>query len=369
MKTIVVSAVNLRKGGTLTILRDCLSYLSKVNQGNNYRIIALVHKKELAQYDHIEYIEIPWTVRSWLLRLWCEYITMFRISKRLGDIDLWLSLHDTTPNVVAKHRAVYCHNPFPFYQWKWRDLFVNYRITCFAWFSKYIYRINIHKNNWVLVQQQWLRRSFTDLFGIDKNQIIVTLPTNNELVPNKSQARKGATPYCFIFPSYADIHKNFDILCSATMQLEREVGANVFKVVLTIGGHENTYARQLKRKWGRVASITFAGFMSREDLYKHYEQADCLVFPSKVETWGLPISEFGAFNKPMLLADLPYAHETSAGCSQVAFFPANDPQALMSLMKRLIQGDRSMLSPNPQKEIPQPTAKNWQELFDHLLQE
>ncbi len=29
MKTIVVSAVNLNVGGTLTILRDCLSFLSE----------------------------------------------------------------------------------------------------------------------------------------------------------------------------------------------------------------------------------------------------------------------------------------------------------------------------------------------------
>ena len=56
-KTIVVSAVNLRKGGTLTILRNCLEYLSTLAQTGDYRIVALVHKKELAFYPGIEYIE------------------------------------------------------------------------------------------------------------------------------------------------------------------------------------------------------------------------------------------------------------------------------------------------------------------------
>ena len=41
-KTIVVSAVNLRKGGTLTILRDCLGYLSSLARGGGYRVVALV---------------------------------------------------------------------------------------------------------------------------------------------------------------------------------------------------------------------------------------------------------------------------------------------------------------------------------------
>ena len=43
MKTIVVSAVNIRKGGTLTILRNCLEYLSGLAQSGNYRVVALVH--------------------------------------------------------------------------------------------------------------------------------------------------------------------------------------------------------------------------------------------------------------------------------------------------------------------------------------
>ena len=140
MKTIVVSAVNIRKGGTLTILRNCLEYLSGLAQSGNYRVVALVHKKDLACYPGIEYIELPWTIKNWVLRLWCEYVTMYGISKQLSPVYLWLSLHDTTPNVKAERRAVYCHNPFSFYPWKWKDLFLNYHIVCFAWFTKYIYR-------------------------------------------------------------------------------------------------------------------------------------------------------------------------------------------------------------------------------------
>ena len=82
MKTIVVSAVNLRKGGTLTILRNCLEYLSNLAVEDDYRIVALVHKKELAYYPHIEYIELPWAMRNWGLRLWCEYVTMYSISQK-----------------------------------------------------------------------------------------------------------------------------------------------------------------------------------------------------------------------------------------------------------------------------------------------
>ena len=68
MRTIVVSAVNLRKGGTLAILHECLAALSQLAQQGGYRIVALVHKKELAFYEGVEYIELPWSVRSWAHR-------------------------------------------------------------------------------------------------------------------------------------------------------------------------------------------------------------------------------------------------------------------------------------------------------------
>jgi glycosyltransferase involved in cell wall biosynthesis len=137
--------------------------------------------------------------------------------------------------------------------------------------------------------------------------------------------------------------------------------------VLTIGTNDNKYTQWLNRKYGEIDSIEFAGFMNKIALYSHYSTADCLVFPSKVETWGLPISEFATTGKPMLLADLPYAHETSAGSKQVAFFNPEKPEELKVMMRRLIEGDSSFLKEIQKKKIEEPKAENWEELFDILL--
>lgn len=365
MKTIVVSAVNLRKGGTLTILRDCLQYLSTLATMGEYRIVALVHKRKLCDYPGIEYIEMSWTLKSWFLRLWCEYVTMYGVSKRLAPVYLWLSLHDTTPHVKAEKRVVYCHNPFPFFKWKWREWFMNYKIVCFACFSKYIYRTNIHKNYKVIVQQQWLKDEFISMFNLKKQDIIVALPPRTT-TPIASVS-KEANEYIFLFPSFGDIHKNFETLCEAARLLEKEVGENLFRVVLTIARNQNKYTEWLWKIWGHVPSIEFAGFLSREVLYQRYAEADCLVFPSKVETWGLPISEFMETGKPMLLADLPYAHETAAGSKRTAFFPATDAMALKNEMKRVLQGVGGQLKEVPYVHLASPTANSWEALFEILL--
>lgn len=369
MKTIVISAVNLNVGGTLTILRDCLSYLSTGIEEGNYRVVALVHKQELVDFPNIEYIVVKWPKRLWISRLWYEYVSMKKISKQIGPVYLWFSLHDTTPNVVAERRAVYCHNPFPFYKWKWWELIVAPKIVMFALFSKFIYRKNIHKNHYVIVQQQWLKDAFKHLFNLSKNKVVVALPDMVKSVEHSSgdiQSRRKE--YRFIYPASVNSHKNFECLCRAASILEKE-GFTNFRVYLTSNGKENRYAAWLGESWGRsVQSLQLIGFQDKETLFALYAQSDCLVFPSKVETWGLPISEFAAWKKPMLLADLPYAHETAAGSSQVSFFGPDSPEMLAEQMKRLIQGDVSFLKLAPDVALEAPVTRSWKELFDILLQ-
>ena len=382
MKTIVVSAVNLRKGGTLTILRDCLQALSEMAQGSSLHVVALVHDRRLADYPGIEYIEIPWSIRSWVHRLWCEYVTMHGISKRIGDIDLWLSLHDTTPRVKAKKQAVYCHNSYPFFRWQWHHLWQNYRIVCFALFTKLFYRINLQSNSHVIVQSQWFREAFVKMTGYSKQRIVVFPPENNhndnhnhnDIINDNHNVKGCGNEQCglsgentFLYPAYPDVHKNMECLCEAARLLEQEVGTGCFKVLLTTAPDANRYSQWLHQKWGDVSSIRFCGFMPKEQLFELYTHTDCLVFPSQVETWGLPISEFAVTGRPMLLADLPYAHETAAGSRRTAFFDPNNPAMLAALMRDVIEGRTEAFKPIGEVPKEPPLVRDWKQLFTYLL--
>ena len=334
-RVIVVSAVNIRKGGTLTILRECLQYLS---DQKGLKVYALVHDKRLCDYPGIEYLEFPWSVKSWSRRLWCEYVTMHRISldierRERQSIDTWLSLHDTTPRVKAIHREAYCHTSFPFLKWTLRDLMMDPKIPLFAMFTRFAYRINVQQNDCLIVQQEWFRDGLSRITGFPKDRIRVIPPkvSVDGVVPENITSRLPL----FLFVSTPDCHKNFETLCEAARLLEKEVGKHKFKVVLTVSGDENRYARWIKKHWGDVYSIDFHGLMKREELFGYYKAASCLVFPSRVETWGLPITEYMMLNGGrMLLADLPYAHETSG--ENGLFFPATDAECLKDLMYEIL---------------------------------
>ena len=107
--------------------------------------------------------------------------------------------------------------------------------------------------------------------------------------------------------------------------------------------------------------------MAKAALYAPDGKAACLVFPSRVETWGLPISEFKPSGKPMILADLPYAHESASGAEKVTFFKISDIDGLARQMRLVISGKIS----NFVRIIPStpeaPFAPDWETVFSLLL--
>jgi glycosyltransferase involved in cell wall biosynthesis len=360
-RNIVISAVNLRKGGTLTVLRDCLQYLSS---RSDLHVIALVHKRELCDYPGIDYIEIPWSIEGWFKRLKCEYITMYRISRQIAPVDLWFSLHDTTPRVKAKRQAVYCHTPFPFMKSRLRDWQMDYKIALFSLFTRFAYKWNVHNNRYLVVQQSWMREAMSRLLHFDISRIIVAPPAFRGMdIPETTSSECPV----FLYPATADVHKDFETLLEAARLLEGRIGKNRFHVTVTVKGDENKYAQWLHRCWSDVDSIEFRGLLPRDELAKAYGEASCLVFTSRAETWGLPISEFLPTGKPMILADLPYAHNTAAGASQVAFFPVTDSERLSEMMLEIIEGKTRSFNPVPTPEFKTPYAAGWDELFDLLL--
>jgi glycosyltransferase involved in cell wall biosynthesis len=109
--------------------------------------------------------------------------------------------------------------------------------------------------------------------------------------------------------------------------------------------------------------------MTREELNRSYGSATCLVFPSRAASWGLPISEFLPTGKPMLLADLPYAHETATGAQQVRFFPACNATALADALQDLLEGRTDAFRPVAHPRLDAPFAVDWKDLFQRLLQD
>ena len=368
METIIISGVNLTNGGPFTILHDCLEYITSSQFALKYKVIVLINNKKLFQCDTVQFIEFPRAKKHWINRIYYEYI-YFRKLARMYKPHLWLSLHDITPTVKdVDILATYMHNPSLFDKLSIKKIrYYKFSYVLFALFYKWLYRINIHKNNYVIVQQQWLREAFAKMFSLKTKKIIVAKPirqigkyiSQNNILPEHC--------YTFLYPSYPRPFKNFEIICAAAESLEKE-GIRNFRIKLTIDGNESKYTRWIYRQYKYLKTIEFVGLMKPQEMSEIYAKTDCLIFPSRLETWGLPISEFMSFHKPMILADMPYAHETAEGAQYVAWFQPDDAKTLAQLIKMAIQGDYIQFRQVPQQKQIEPYSPDWEHLFKILLQ-
>jgi glycosyltransferase involved in cell wall biosynthesis len=362
---IVLSGVNFVEGGPLSVFKDALRELADHYAGR-YEIVALVHGRNLFDIQNVTYIEFPQVKSSWFRRLHFEYWSLRDLSRRLRPY-LWLSMHDMTPNVTADVRAVYCHNPSPFYRLELGEALTDWKFSLFTFFYRYLYAINLGQNDLIIVQQEWLRGEFRRRYRTEN--IVVAHPRIPSLVipPHDEDEEIKTRTVRFLYPTYPRSFKNVELLLQAARILEQG-GINGFEIWLTIDGSENRYAAKLRSEYGRLRAVSWLGIMPRDRILLLYAKADCLLFPSKLETWGMPISEFQQTGKPMLVIDLPYAHETVGAYPSVRFFPPGNPQALADDMKSFVDG-RLAFSQTSAPSIATPFAADWTALFHILLNE
>jgi glycosyltransferase involved in cell wall biosynthesis len=363
-KKIVVSGVNLVEAGPLTVMQQCLDILDK-DYSSEFEIIALVNNKNLFKSEHIKFYEFPKSKKLWIFRLFYEYIYFKILSKKLNPY-IWFSIHDISANVAAEKTYVYCHNPTPFFKPNLSDWKFNFINAIWSKLYIYLYRINIKKNTYVIVQQDWIRKKFIQRFGI--NNIIVAQPNiGNQIkalkLPTDSQSKK----FKFLYPAFPRSFKNFEVICEAVKLLDESI-TNQIEIVLTIDNSLNGYSKKIFRKYNNLSAIKFIGIQPKDKVYELYNSCDCLIFPSRLETWGLPITEFKITNKPILLANLPYAHETIGDYDRAAFFNPYDPHELANLIQKLILDDLEF-TPHRLNPIARPYAANWKELLDILIYE
>ncbi len=352
------------EGGIFTILDNCLQKISKFAVFHNIHVIALVHDASKFKYPNIEYKYFPKSKKSWLNRIYYEYFYFSKLSKQLKP-DVWFSLHDVTPNVQAKKRFVYCHHPTVFYKSTFNDWRFDYKIGVFSLLYKYLFQINIKKNEAVFVQQHWIKKEFEKLFNI--NNVVVSKPEfTEEIVTTKVDL--DTTKTHFMYPSFPRSFKNFEVILDAIPYLSEEIKNKVQFHFTTVKDTKTKYAKFLLQKYGNLSQVNFMEEISRKELLSYYNSIDCLLFPSKIETWGLPISEAKSYNKPILVANLSYAKETVGNYENVSFFDESNPKELADLITKFVT-NKIEFQGNIDSYKNEDSLNDWNEVFEYIFKE
>ena len=350
------------EGGIFTILHNVLHEIAPYAEKHNLEVIALVHDASKFNFPGIQLIEFPKSKKSWFFRLYYEYFYFKKLSKKIQP-DIWFSLHDTSPRVTAKKQFVYCHHPTTLFKPSWKDWKFDYKIGIFSLLYDFVFRFNISKNHTVFVQQHWIKKNFEKRFHISNLKVAIPqfteeiITENFPFTPNKIH---------FFYPSFPRSFKNHEIILEAIKLLPREIANQTEFHFTTIKNSSENYAKFLINNYQEIENVRFYDKVNRKQVLAMYHTMDCLIFPSKVETWGLPISEAKAYNKPMFLANLPYAKEACGGYDKVSFFNENNPADLVQLLVEFVQQKHKFAGNHPPYDTTS-DLQNWNELFDYIL--
>lgn len=367
-KKIVLSGANITSGGPLTIFNDALSQMSKIE---NCEIIAVVGDKNIFdKLENVSFIEIPNYKKFILLKFYYEYF-YFKIISRKINPDVWISLNDFTPNVLAKSVFTYFHNASIFFKIECADLLFSRRVIFQKIYYTLFLKFYIHKNKRFVVQQNWIGKGISNKYNLPLNQILLFKPIGI-ITQNQDELKIGLTnedqngKFILFYPTRAYGYKNIEIICDALDILWRNYSIKNIELRITLDEGENSYAKFLKKKY-RQLPIVWLGAISREEVESNYKDTSVLVFPSRLETWGLPLTEFAKYKKPVFAIDLGYVHETLQGYPYLAFFKPNDVNRLVELLKDSIdKKDVAYYRFSEYQNNDIESVKSWEELLEIL---
>ncbi len=128
--------------------------------------------------------------------------------------------------------------------------------------------MNIRSNDFVVVQQDWLRTAFQSHYGV--NKVVVAHPSVDHLSIEEAAAEGDfSRPYRFFYPAYPRTFKNMEQILEASRRLEQS-GFSRFEVWLTMNGTETPYAAKVRREYSDLASVRWMGLQSRAEVMKLY---------------------------------------------------------------------------------------------------
>lgn len=173
-----------------------------------------------------------------------------------------------------------------------------------------------------IVQTNWMREAVLEQVGIERDRITNVLPDLEDLSGYGSEEQESNG--IFFYPTAASSYKNNDLVCEANRLLKKR------------GVHDVTVEITADPPAG-CPEIVALGRLPRAEVLTKLAQST-LIFPSLIETYGLPLAEARALGSLVLAADLPYAREVLDGYENGYFFDPRSPKELADLMEKVADG-------------------------------
>ena len=328
-------------GGALSVLNDFYNEVSS-HKDKSINWIFVISKPLLKETDNIKVLRFPYIKKSWLHRQYFDTIVAPKLVKKY-KVDKILSLQNVTISKTKVSQIMYLHQPLPFAEYKF-----SFKENWVFWTYQNIIGKKIIESmkiaDQVIVQTEWMKDASIKEASISKQKVHIVPPVIN--IENKDFfINKEESLSTFFYPASAFTYKNHEVIVKACRQLKKETNIN-FKVIFTLNGNENKNIVKLyKEKEREKLPIEFKGRMTREQVFELYTKS-ILIFPSYIETFGLPLLEAKVHKGLIFASDCAFSHEILDDYDNAYFFNPFEVGDLLSLMKGVLNKEIKYINLN-----------------------
>lgn len=319
-----------RSGGGLTILKDLLNFARRNTDNHKWQFL-LSDQDVGTGTSNIEIVHISQPYKGWRSRFWAE-MTSGRKKIKGFEPDVVLSLQNIdTPARGGYPLALYMHQSLPF-QKDYKLSFLNPAERKIAWrqyLLKYPIKFSIGRARVTFVQTRWLADSILEICPQSE---VYSIGFN--IAPKSKMADiERQRSDMFFYPAPASPYKNHQLIHQALQILKKEGFDLSNKMTLTLkeadlGKVVTGGLSPDELEWYRCV-----GWITAEEVHKEYSRS-ILVFPSLVESLGLPLYEAKETGATIVAPDLPYAREALYGYPNAIWFASANPSSLADALKK-----------------------------------
>lgn len=322
---IMVFDVPAESGGALSVLHEFYNEF-KLDQDNEY--IFVLSLPELKETTNIKVLRFPWIKNSWGHRLYFDHIIATKLIKEY-DIDQVLSLQNVIIPHTTVYQSVFVHNALPFSEYRFR-----LKEDKLLWVYQNIIGKNVIKSikkaDHVIIQTNWMKNRLVEKLNVNDEKIEVKQSKIDIEIKDQFRETKDSLS-TFFYPASGVIFKNHKVIVEACLKL-KEDGIDEYKVIFTLNGDEN---KQITELYNTVKDkqlpIEFVGSMKRDEVFGLYSKS-ILIFPSFIETVGLPLIEAQMHNTPIIAVRSDYSYEILTNYKNAHYFDCFSYTELSSRM-------------------------------------
>jgi glycosyltransferase involved in cell wall biosynthesis len=351
-KNIIIHASNIKGLGTISVTKNLLGELCKVIYKSGYTPIVYLDKYNYSELFPVipEYAIIRIYKRLFPISIsrFLEIFTFFLIGEKgkyliLGDIPLF-NIRNQTIFIQQLNLSSTKKNKFSAKSIKFRILRILFRMNKF------------YVKNYI-VQSICVEKMIGSSYSIPKSNFKLSPhPVNPIFFSSSVNSQTQKKQLLLFYPAMFYPYKNHRIIIDYISSYSA-AGNYIDSFIFTTKNiFNNPFIKEL-------------GILTPEECYEFYKSSDALIFPSLMESYGLPLIEAMQMQLPIIVSDLDYAKWLCE--DQAIYFNPTDAVSLHNAIIELYNRKQKGWRPNYRHALSRIHA-NWEEtahLFFNAIME